>query len=58
MSFAQTTDMTGMAHGAIYHGDDMPMDEAMIDGAIHVRAAINSFGDGTVIVSHDPIPEI
>ncbi len=57
MSFAQTTNMTGMAHGAIYNGD-MPMDEAMIDGAVHVRAAINSFGDGTVIVSHDPIPEI
>jgi Cu(I)/Ag(I) efflux system protein CusF len=41
----------------MYHGD-MPMDEAMIDGAVHVRAAINSFGEGTVIVSHDPIPEI
>jgi Cu(I)/Ag(I) efflux system protein CusF len=56
-AFAQTSDMGTMDHGAMDHGD-MPMDEVMLDGAVHVKAIVNSFGDGTVNVSHEPIPEI
>lgn len=36
----------------------MAMDEAAIEGAVHAKAVVNSFGDGTVNVSHEPIPEI
>ena len=63
-AFAQTADMSGMDHGTMSmdHGTmdhgDMPMDQAMLDGAVHVKAVVNSFGDGTVNVSHEPIPEI
>ncbi|MBJ3761504.1 copper-binding protein [Maribius pontilimi] len=37
---------------------DMAMDEMMIEGAVHTKAKVNSFGEGTVNVSHDPIPAI
>ncbi|MQQ10846.1 cation transporter [Epibacterium sp. SM1979] len=39
------------------HGD-MKMDETTIEGAVHAEAVVNSFGEGTVNVSHGPIPEI
>jgi Cu(I)/Ag(I) efflux system protein CusF len=29
-----------------------------MEGAVHAKAVINSIGDGTANVSHDPIPEI
>ena len=43
------------------HGMDhsnMPMTDEQMDGAIHAKAVVNSIGDGTANVSHDPIPEI
>jgi Cu(I)/Ag(I) efflux system protein CusF len=61
-AFAQTSDMTSMDHGAMDHSTmghgEMPMDQAMLDSAIHVKAIVHSMGDGTVNVSHEPIPEI
>jgi Cu(I)/Ag(I) efflux system protein CusF len=42
---------------AFDHGS-MTMDETTIEGAVHAEAVVNSFGDGTVNVSHGPIPEI
>lgn len=52
MVSAESTDMSKMDHST------MAMDEAAIEGAVHVKAVINSFGEGTVNVSHEPIPEI
>ncbi len=52
IAFAQSMDHSSMDHG------DMAMDETMIEGAVHAEAVVNSFGDGTVNVSHGPIPEI
>lgn len=52
VAFAQSTDHSTMDHG------NMAMDEKVIDGAVHAEAVVNSFGDGTVNVSHGPIPEI
>lgn len=52
MAFADEMDHSTMDHG------DMAMDEATIEGGVHVNAIVNSFGDGTVNVSHEPIPEI
>lgn len=52
MVSAESTDMSKMDHSTI------AMDEAAIEGAVHVKAVINSFGEGTVNVSHEPIPEI
>lgn len=49
---AESTDMSKMDHST------MAMDEAAIEGAVHVKAVVNSFGEGTVNVSHEPIPEI
>lgn len=43
---------SGMDHSTMH------MSEDMIEGAVHAKAKINSIGDGTVNVSHDPIPEI
>jgi Cu/Ag efflux protein CusF len=52
MVWAESTDMSKMDHST------MAMDEAAIEGAVHAKAVVNSFGDGTVNVSHEPIPEI
>ena len=38
--------------------DNMAMDDMMVEGSVHTMATINSFGEGTVNVSHDPIPAI
>jgi Cu/Ag efflux protein CusF len=51
-AFSQSTDHSTMDHGS------MAMDETTIEGAVHAEAVVNSFGDGTVNVSHGPIPEI
>ncbi|WP_428647657.1 copper-binding protein [Roseibium sp.] len=43
------------------HGMDhsnMPMTSEQMEGAVHAKAVVNSIGDGTANVSHDPIPEI
>ncbi|MEX5728643.1 Cu(I)/Ag(I) efflux system protein CusF [Rhodovulum iodosum] len=37
---------------------NMPMSSEQMEGAVHTRAVVNSIGDGTANVSHDPIPEI
>jgi Cu(I)/Ag(I) efflux system protein CusF len=49
--------MGAMDHGKMDHST-MSMDKAIPEGAVHVKAVVNSFGDGTVNVSHEPIPEI
>ena len=51
-AFAQTMDHSSMDHSA------MAMGEEVIEGAVHAQAVVNSMGDGTVNVSHGPIPEI
>ncbi|MFY2823449.1 MULTISPECIES: copper-binding protein [Ruegeria] len=43
------------------HGMDhsnMPMSSEQMEGAVHAKALVNSIGDETANVSHDPIPEI
>lgn len=52
VAFAQSMDHSSMDHG------DMAMGEEAIEGAVHAKAVVNSMGDGTVNVSHGPIPEI
>ena len=51
MAMAQTN------HSTMDHSN-MPMSDAQIEGAVHAEAVVNSFGDGTVNVTHGPIPEI
>jgi Cu(I)/Ag(I) efflux system protein CusF len=46
-----------MNHSTMDHSN-MPMNDEKIEGAVHASAVVNSIGDGTVNVSHDPIPEI
>ncbi|MCK7613733.1 copper-binding protein [Roseibium sediminicola] len=53
--------MTPAALAQSSHGMDhsnMPMSGEQIEGAVHAQAVVNSIGDGTANVSHDPIPEI
>ncbi|MDA0962020.1 MAG: copper-binding protein [Proteobacteria bacterium] len=51
LAFAQ------MNHSNMDHSN-MPMSDEMMEGAVHTKAVVNSIGDGTANVSHDPIPEI
>jgi len=51
MAIAQTS------HSKMDHSN-MAMSEEKMEGAVHAKAVVNSIGDGTVNVSHDPIPEI
>ena len=51
MAIAQTS------HSTMDHSN-MAMSEEKMEGAVHAKAVVNSIGDGTVNVSHDPIPEI
>lgn len=37
---------------------NMTMAAEQIEDAVHVKAVVNSIGDGSANVSHDPIPEI
>lgn len=52
MAMAQSMDHSTMDHG------NMAMDKAVMEDGVHVKAVVNSFGEGTINVSHDPIPEI
>ncbi|VVS96613.1 Periplasmic copper-binding protein [Roseovarius sp. EC-HK134] len=56
LAFAQ------MNHSDMNHSDmdhsNMPMSDEMMEGAVHTRAVVNSIGEGTANVSHEPIPEI
>lgn len=44
-------------HSTMDHSD-MAMTQDAMDGAVHAQAVVNAMGDGTVNVTHDPIPEI
>ncbi len=46
-----------MNHDNMDHSG-MQMSEEQMEGAVHAKAKINSIGDGTANVSHEPIPEI
>lgn len=45
-----TMDHSGMDHSS--------MTDHQMDGAVHTSAVVNKIGDGTVNISHGPIPEI
>lgn len=45
------------SHSGMDHSN-MSMTAEQMDGAVHANAVVNSIGDGTANVSHDPIPEI
>ena len=49
--------MAQMNHSSMEHSN-MPMSDEKIEGAVHTRAIVNAIGDGTVNVSHEPIPAI
>lgn len=51
MAMAQTN------HSTMDHSG-MAMSDEKMEGAVHAKAVVNSIGDGTVNVSHEPIPEI
>jgi Cu(I)/Ag(I) efflux system protein CusF len=46
-----------MNHSTMDHSG-MPMTDVQMEGAVHTKATVNSIGDGTANVSHEPIPEI
>lgn len=46
-----------MNHGNMDHSN-MPVTEMQMDGAVHTKAVVNSIGEETANVSHEPIPEI
>lgn len=46
-----------MNHANMDHSN-MPMSDEMMEGAVHTKAVVNSIGEGTANVSHEPIPEI
>lgn len=46
-----------MNHSSMDHST-MTMSDEKIEGAVHTKARVNSIGDGTANVSHEPIPEI
>ncbi|WP_281969015.1 copper-binding protein [Roseovarius nanhaiticus] len=46
-----------MDHSKMDHSE-MNTSAEQMDGAVHTKATINSLGDGTANVSHEPIPEI
>ena len=54
-SLAQTS--SEMDHSEMDHSA-MNMSAEQMAGAVHTKATINSFGDGTANVRHEPIPEI
>lgn len=45
-----TMDHSNMSHAA--------MSPEQMDGAVQTKAVVNTLGDGTANVSHEPIPEI
>lgn len=56
LAFAQTNH-SNMDHSNMDHSN-MPMSDEMMEGAVHTKAVVNSIGEGTANVSHEPIPEI
>ena len=46
-----------MDHSKMDHSN-MAMSAEQMEGAVHTTATLNSIGDGTANVSHEPIPEI
>jgi Cu(I)/Ag(I) efflux system protein CusF len=46
-----------MNHSTMDHSN-MPMSGEQMEGAVHTRAVVNSIGEGTANVTHEPIPEI
>lgn len=57
LSMAATPAVLAQSSHGMDHSN-MPMTDEQMDGAIHAKAVVNSIGDGTANVSHDPIPEI
>ncbi|MFC3613007.1 copper-binding protein [Lutimaribacter marinistellae] len=57
IAFATMPALAQMDHGSMDHSN-MPMSDEQMEGAVHTKAIVNSIGDGTANVSHDPIPEI
>lgn len=51
-ALAQSSHSHGMDHS------NMPMSATQMEGAVHTKAVVNSIGDGTANVSHEPIPDI
>ena len=56
LAFTALPTLAQMEHGMDH--SDMPMSSEQMEGAVHTKAVVNSIGDGTANVSHDPIPEI
>ncbi|MEH6645340.1 copper-binding protein [Sulfitobacter sp.] len=56
LAIAQTTHSSAN-HSTMDHSN-MTMSHEKMEGALHTKAIVNSFGDGTVNVSHEPIPDI
>jgi Cu(I)/Ag(I) efflux system protein CusF len=57
LAFTAMPSLAQMNHGSMNHSN-MPMSSEQMEGAVHAKAVVNSIGDGTANVSHDPIPEI
>ncbi len=58
LAVAGAVQVQAASHSSGMDHSTMHMSEDMIEGAVHAKAKINSIGDGTVNVSHGPIPEI
>lgn len=58
LAIAGAVQVQAASHSSGMDHSTMHMSKEMIEGAIHANAKINSIGDGTVNVSHGPIPEI
>lgn len=58
MAIAGAAQVHAASHSSGMDHSTMHMSKEMVEDAVHARAKINSIGDGTVNVSHDPIPEI
>ncbi|SDD86889.1 copper-binding protein [Ruegeria marina] len=56
LAFTTVPALAQMTHGMNH--SNMPMSSEQMEGAVHAKAIVNSIGDGTANVSHDPIPEI
>jgi len=54
LAMAQTNHST-MDHSTMDHS---AMSAEKMEGAVHTTAVLNTLGDGTANVSHEPIPEI
>jgi Cu/Ag efflux protein CusF len=46
-----------MNHSTMDHSN-MPMSGEQMEGAVHTKAVVNSIGEGTANITHEPIPEI